>query len=194
MAASGVIDDHHDRVPAPMKCSAMEDGGMGRHRIAAPGRVLARWRRRTMVRFSAPPSRRLGITRATAEAPLADGRNRSTGRRCPLWFRIGSTSIGSCRLWRSARDQYRRWPLPMGMAASTPLIPVCRGTCTGALCMMGGAVLLDGQARPASIAIATIPAAGQGRRPLARSRPSPTGTSTTRSLRRTRVAGAQRVV
>ncbi len=99
------------------------------------------------------------------------------------WLMIVSKAIAVLPVCRSPRIN-SRCPRPTGIKASTTLMPVCRGTVTGARSMIAGAGRSTGKRRAAWIG----PSPSTGLPTPSTTRPSsasPTGTSSTRCVRRT---------
>ena len=103
----------------------------------------------------------------------------------PFWFKIASTAMAVLPVWRSPMMS-SRWPRPMGTMASMARMPVWRGTVTGsrvttplASCSMGRVSVAWTGPSPSMGCPSTSTT-----RPI---RPSPTGTSAGRPVRRTRV-------
>ena len=100
-----------------------------------------------------------------------------------LLLMIVSIAIAVLPVWRSPMIS-SRWPRPIGIIASTALMPVCIGSFTGWRCTTPGA--LNSAGRVSVVSIAPLPSSGAPSGETMRpSSASPTGISSRRFVRLT---------
>ena len=101
----------------------------------------------------------------------------------PFWLMIVSIAMAVLPVPRSPMIS-SRWPRPIGIIESMALIPVCSGSFTGCRSMMPGATI-------STLRVLFVwigPSPSTGRPSASTTRPTiagPTGTSSTRAVRRT---------
>src|SRR5580698_2595257 len=137
----------------------------------------------TMIVYSmAPDSRSFASTARTVDAfwPIATYTQMTP---VPFWLMIVSRAMAVLPMPRSPIIS-SRWPRPIGIIESTALSPVCNGSLTGWRTMIPGA----GDSTLRVIVVFTSPSPSTGRPSGSTTRPisaGPTGTSSTRAVRRT---------
>ena len=103
--------------------------GVGRD-VAQPGGVLALGDDDDRCPSASLCSRRSPMTRATPDDALADGAVDADDV-VARWLTMVSTAMAVLPVWRSPMIS-SRWPRPIGIRASMTLMPVCKGSVTGA--------------------------------------------------------------